>query len=115
MRHVLLVAAGGAVGSVARYLTGLALAPAPGGYPWATLAVNVVGSFALGMVLARWPAPGADLRVLLGVGFCGGFTTFSAFAAELTALPPARAGGYAALSLVLGAASVVAGRALVLR
>ena len=115
MRHMLLVAAGGAVGSVARHLVGRALAAVPGGYPWGTLVVNVAGAFVLGAVLARWPAPDADARALLGVGLCGGFTTFSALAAELTALPPARAGAYAAASLVLGVASVLAGRALVLR
>lgn len=115
MRQLLLVAAGGAAGSVARYLVGRALAGAPGGYPWGTLAVNVVGAFVLGAVLARWPAPDADARALLGVGLCGGFTTFSALAAELTALPPARAGAYATASLVLGVASVLAGRAIALR
>ncbi|MDF1504376.1 CrcB family protein [Roseisolibacter sp. H3M3-2] len=112
MRHVLLVAAGGAAGSVARFLVGRALAGVPGGYPWGTLAVNVAGSLLLGAVLARWPAPDAEARLWLGVGVCGGFTTFSAFAAELVTLPPARAAVYAAASLVLGGAAVLAGLAL---
>jgi CrcB protein len=112
MRQLLLVAAGGAAGSVARYLVGQALAGAPAAFPWGTLAVNAAGSLLLGVVLALWPAPAADARLLLGVGVCGGFTTFSAFAAELVALPPARAAGYAALSLALGVAAVLAGLAL---
>lgn len=117
---VLLVAAGGAVGSVARYLAGLAALGVPGHFPWGTLGVNVVGSFVLGMVLGALPA-GTTGRLLLGTGLCGGFTTFSAFSAEAVALAergaPGRAAGYALASVVLGvaaaAAGTVVGRALV--
>ncbi len=112
---VLLVAAGGAAGSVARYLVGVAAAGLAAHFPWATLAVNVAGSFALGLVLGALP-PGGPGRLLLGTGFCGGFTTFSAFSAEALALAErgaaGRAAAYAALSVGLGAAAALAGAAL---
>lgn len=74
------VAIGGAAGSVVRALVALAL---PARFPWATLLVNVAGSFLIGWLMVRGgPAeqPGADnWRSLWVVGFCGGFTTFSTF------------------------------------
>lgn len=77
---LLLVALGGATGSVARALIGMAL---PSRFPWATLLINVVGSCLIGGLMARVgtmePGPAATLRSLLVVGFCGGFTTFSTF------------------------------------
>jgi CrcB protein len=115
MRHMLLVAAGGAVGSVARHLVGRALAAVPGGYPWGHAGGQRRRRLRAGRRARPLARPGRRRPRLLGVGLCGGFTTFSALAAELTALPPARAGAYAAASLVLGVASVLAGRALVLR
>lgn len=85
MAPALLVAAAGALGALARYGVGVGL----GGraFPWATLTVNVVGSVALGYVLAgaaaRWePAVVAAVTV----GFLGAFTTFSTFSAETMAL-----------------------------
>lgn len=75
-----LVALGGAVGSVARALIGLALA---GRFPWGTLTVNIIGSLLIGWVMARAagtdPAVSARMVNLLAVGWCGGFTTFSTF------------------------------------
>lgn len=117
MRNVLAVAAGGAIGSVARYLLGRALTGPAALLPWGTLAVNGLGALALGLVLAAWPGDREALpRLLLGVGLCGGFTTFSAFSAELVALleqgHAARAAGYAAASLALGVAGVLVGLAL---
>ena len=74
------VALGGAVGSVARALVGMALRSS---FPWATLLINVTGSLLIGGLMARLgPAESesaASLRSLLVVGFCGGFTTFSTF------------------------------------
>ncbi len=74
------VALGGATGSVARALVGLALRSS---FPWATLLINVTGSLLIGGLMARLgPAESesaASLRSLLVVGFCGGFTTFSTF------------------------------------
>jgi CrcB protein len=84
-----LVAAGGAAGSVARVLLGGALARPATGLPLGTLAVNVLGSFAIGVVLRWTTAQGGSAdpwRALLASGFCGGFTTFSTFSAETAAL-----------------------------
>jgi CrcB protein len=77
---LLWVALGGAAGSVLRAVVGHAL---QGKFPWATLLINVVGSFVIGWVMVRVgalePAPAARLQALAAVGFCGGFTTFSTF------------------------------------
>lgn len=74
------VALGGALGSVLRALVAAAL---PSRLPWATLAVNFAGSLLIGWVLARLggfePAVAARIQAFVAVGFCGGFTTFSAF------------------------------------
>ncbi|MCX8997712.1 fluoride efflux transporter CrcB [Rhizobiaceae bacterium BDR2-2] len=90
MSNILLVAAGGAVGSVLRYLTGvLALRLVGPGFPWGTLAVNIVGSYLIGCVaeaLVRGVSAPLDLRLLLMTGLIGGFTTFSAFSLDLWVL-----------------------------
>lgn len=79
------VAAGGALGGVARYEVGLAANIAPGTVPWATLGVNLSGSLLLGVILAlvieRWP-PTRYVRPFAATGFCGGYTTFSAVMVE---------------------------------
>ena len=86
---VLLIAIGGAVGAVARHAVGSLLQdPAGNGFPWGTLAVNIAGSFLLATIarsieiLAAPPA----WRGLLAIGFCGSFTTFSAFGYETVRL-----------------------------
>jgi fluoride exporter len=83
---LVLVAFGGAIGACLRYLVGVwtltNLAP---GLPFATWSVNIAGSFAMGL-LAGWlvRVDGGDaLRLLLGVGVLGGFTTFSAFSLDI--------------------------------
>lgn len=104
---VLLVAAGGAAGSVLRYLVSLlALEWLGGGFPWGTLAVNVIGSGAIG-VLGGLGVQG-ELRLLLVTGLLGGFTTFSAFSLETGILAERHAGLaalYVAASLGLGLAA----------
>jgi CrcB protein len=87
MQSVLLVAFGGALGAVARYGTGIvALRLGIGGFPWATLFVNVLGGLVMG-ALAGWLSEGAPaLRLFLGVGVLGGFTTFSAFSIDVVRL-----------------------------
>lgn len=74
------VALGGALGSVARVLVGLALTTR---FPWATLLVNVSGSLLIGWLITRIgpgdTAAAVSLRNLLVAGFCGGYTTFSTF------------------------------------
>lgn len=90
MNQIILVAAGGAVGSVCRYLVGVGLLRLAGpAFPWGTLAVNLVGCFAIGLlaelIVARFGAS-PEMRLLLITGFLGGFTTFSAFALDAVSL-----------------------------
>ncbi len=107
-----LVMLGGAVGSGARYLTGAAMLSAFGpGYPYGTLAVNLLGGLLMGALvglLARGGV-GETWRLLLGVGLLGGFTTFSAFSLDIATMIERGALGTAlgyALATVIG--SVVA-------
>ena len=113
MRNALAVALGGAAGSVLRYWMGLALLGASRGFPVNTLLINVAGSLVLGAVLAFVPVANVPARLLLGTGFCGGFTTFSTFSGEIVALAergqPGRAAAYAAGSVALGVAAMLGG------
>jgi CrcB protein len=112
---LLAVAIGGAVGSVARYLTTLVLAPWAAAFPIATLGVNVLGAFLIGLFARLFGGPDADpvLRLALTTGVCGGFTTFSAMSAEtVTLVQQGRAGRavlYVLLSLVLGIGATALG------
>lgn len=113
----LLVAAGGAVGSVLRYGVSLLAAGHFGaGFPWGTLAVNVLGSAGIGF--AAGLGVQGEARLLLVTGLLGGFTTFSAFSLE-TGLLFERAwwlaASYVAASLVLGLAAFGIAYALVRR
>lgn len=106
---------GGGLGSVCRYLVGHLFAMRCAvGFPWGTLAVNVVGSLLIGFLsafLLRRDA--ASARLFLVTGFCGGFTTFSTFSNELIQLFRESACGmavfYALTSLLLGVAMCFAG------
>jgi CrcB protein len=75
---------GGSIGCACRVLVGHYLGR-PSGFPWATFAINVLGSFLLGVLFAC-TKDRAHWYFLLGAGFCGGFTTFSAFSLETLAL-----------------------------
>jgi CrcB protein len=90
MKLLLLVAAGGAFGSAARYLIAILSVQLFGqGYPWGTLAVNVAGSFLMGLFIALSAerlSMSEELRALIAVGFLGGFTTFSAFSLDFAVL-----------------------------
>jgi CrcB protein len=116
MKQVLLVAIGGALGSAARYGLGVAAARLLGlGYPWGTLAVNVIGGLAMGVLFARVGPEQESLRLLLGVGALGGFTTFSAFSLEALRLMeqgPRQAMLYMVASVALSVAACWAGFAL---
>ena len=117
--HLLLVMLGGAVGAGLRHLVGrAALALAGPAWPWGTLTVNLAGGLLMGLLagtLAR-TGGGENLRLLLGVGVLGGFTTFSAFSLEVAtmiergALLPAAF--YAALSVVGAVLALFGGLAL---
>ena len=117
-RQVGNASAGGAAGSVARYLVSLALhGTAVAAVPLGTLAVNVVGSFVIGLIgglsASGHTDVGAGFRLLLTTGFCGGFTTFSTFVNE--AFCTARSGEvigaavYVGAGVVLGLLAVAAG------
>lgn len=119
-RGVLLVALGGALGCVARYLVGAWLTR--GAYPWGTLAVNLAGSFAIAVILFAGLAQGGlgpDARLFAVTGVLGGFTTMSAFAYETTAFVDAgqawRGAGYVLLTVAGCLAMAFLGRALALR
>lgn len=113
----LYVALGGGIGAVGRYQLGRLVTNMAGQgttFPWATMAVNVVGSLAMGLLFG-WLARSAlaaqtneTLRLLLGVGLLGGFTTFSAFSVEMMTLVQRGFLGQAAL---YAGASVIAGMA----
>jgi len=86
-RLVGLVALGGALGSVARY--GVTGALSRGDFPWGTFAVNISGTFALGVLFFYALGRGdlsTEVRVFLSIGFFGGYTTFSTFGVETVAL-----------------------------
>ncbi|QNA91645.1 CrcB family protein [Microbacterium sp. Se63.02b] len=109
LRRLFLVAIGGTVGTAARL--GLGLVLPDGGFPAAVLVANVVGSFLIGVLAARLPAT-ADLRLLLGTGVLGGFTTYSAFTTGTLSLwvhEPLLAFAYAVGSLVLGLGAATLG------
>lgn len=90
MNRTLLVAVGGVVGSVARYwISGWVQGLDGAQFPVGTLAVNVLGSFAIGAIMTlslERGMIGPEVRILLTTGFCGGFTTMSTFSYETMAL-----------------------------
>lgn len=85
MKQVLLVFIGGGFGSALRYLISKYLNNAEGSFPYGTFAVNILGSLLIGLVLGfaiKNNTLNSNQTLLLATGFCGGFTTFSAFAFE---------------------------------
>lgn len=117
---VLWVALGGAIGSSLRFGAGEVMRrlPAFAQFPWGTLLINVVGSLLLGWFL-RWSSATdttPQFRAFVAIGVCGGFTTFSSFAAENLALlqggQVTRAAAHALLSLTLTVGAAFLGYAL---
>jgi fluoride exporter len=110
-RNILFVAAGGAIGSVIRYAVSLLIQNK--NFPYATLAVNIIGCFFIGLILGHFSKEN-DLqwRLLLATGICGGFTTFSAFSAETLLLIEQQrffpALIYISVSIVLGVTATFA-------
>ncbi|KGF68701.1 camphor resistance protein CrcB [Hoeflea sp. BAL378] len=90
MNGLVLVFLGGGLGAMARHLASMAVMRVSGGrFPWGTMAVNILGSLAMGLLiawLARRSAGDSHLRLLLATGFLGGFTTFSAFSLDVATL-----------------------------
>jgi fluoride exporter len=103
------VAAGGALGGMARYELGAVWPTSPGGFPWVTFVINVVGSLVLGVVLTvvveQWP-PSRYVRPFLATGVCGGFTTWSTFMTDSTLLTK---DGHAGLAATYVVATLAAG------
>ena len=124
MTRVVLVALGGAIGSVARYGVGALAAQLLGStFPWGTLLVNLSGSFLIAVVMhvaLAGTAISLELRIFLTTGIMGGFTTYSSFNYETLALINQRAYGLAGLNVsatvvgcfLSGLLGLAAGRAL---
>ena len=109
---VLWVMVAGAVGSGARYLVALAMAGAT--FPYGTLTVNLSGSFLLGIVahLSLSGTLSVDARTVIGVGFLGGFTTYSSFNQETLTMLTGGTAGAAVLNIVITLAGGLAAGAL---
>ena len=103
IRNLLLVALGGAGGSVLRYL----LSNMNTSFPWGTFAVNVLGSFLIGLLVGLMSKGvlSPEMKLLLVTGFCGGFTTFSAFANESFSMM--KAGDVLLTALYVGASVII--------
>jgi len=118
MLNLLLVAVGGAVGAVCRYLLGIATFRTLGpGFPYGTLGANVIGGVLMGVLVGvlalRGGADQEKWRLLLGVGVLGGFTTFSSFSLEVGLMIERRtyviAAAYSLASVVLSVAALFLG------
>ncbi|WP_395787892.1 CrcB family protein [Aquimonas sp.] len=117
LHSLLLVMAGGALGAGARFLLGSWLLRQLGsGFPWGTFAVNIIGSFAAGVLLVYLQKPDAApwLRPLLMTGLLGGLTTYSALMVDCLLLwreldKPELALIYLALTLIVGALALLIG------
>jgi CrcB protein len=117
-QYLVLVAAGGVPGALARYGLGLAI-PSPGQWPLPTLVINLSGAFALGWLLESLARKGPDegrrrlIRLAAGTGFLGAFTTYSTFSVETVQLfsagRAADAFGYLAASVLGGTLATFSG------
>ncbi len=119
MIKCLIVGAGGAIGAIGRYLIGLLPMNPENGFPVKTFLINVIGCFIIGIIaaLADKNAVNPNLVLLIKVGICGGFTTFSSFALETEGLIAKGSTGvalmYVILSLVCGVLAVFAAEKMV--
>jgi CrcB protein len=114
----LIVMAGGALGTLARYLVSLLALPISGNLPWGTIIINITGSLLIGffgtLTLAHGRFPVSEnVRLFVMIGFCGGYTTFSSFSLQTLDLLRSGATGRAAVnvvaSMILCVAAVAAG------
>lgn len=116
MNSILYVMSGGAIGAAMRYGLSRAIPVSAGGWPWPTFIANISGGFLMG-VLAGWllrsGGSAEPLRLFVGVGILGGFTTFSAFSLETAAMIQrgqlGAAVGYAGASVLLALGATFAG------
>ena len=122
LRELAAVFAGGVAGAMARAGVAEWLPAEPGQWPWATFLVNVAGAYALGWFTTRLTErlpQSAYRRPLLGTGFCGAFTTFSAVQVEVVNMLDAHryglAAAYATVSIVAGYAALMLATAYVRR
>ena len=112
---VVALACEGALGAPARFLLERTMTDRLGhGFPWGTTCVNLLGSFALGLVagLGEFRSLDHDIARVVAVGFLGAFTTFSTFAVESTRLAPGRRIAYVGISVIGGIGLAGAGLAL---
>lgn len=123
IKDILLIGIGGGVGSILRYATHTCISRHWGNqFPWGTLLVNVLGCFLIGLFIGlfeRFLPPHPSLRLLFITGFCGGYTTFSTFAAENIGLFQSgnllSALAYIGVSIVLGILAVWIGVVLIVK
>ena len=120
MIECLAVGIGGFIGSVCRYLIGLLRIEMDSGFPVKTLAINVIGAFLISLIVvlaSKDKGINPQLVLMLKVGVCGGFTTFSTFAYESVGLIKGghfmTALAYICISVVLGIAAIFAAELLV--
>ena len=119
MIKCMIVGAGGAIGAIGRYLMGLLPMNPENGFPVKTFLINVIGCFIIGIIaaLADKNAVNPNLVLLIKVGICGGFTTFSSFALETEGLIAKVSTGvalmYVILSLVCGVLAVFAAEKMI--
>lgn len=116
IKNIAVVGAGSFIGGMARYIVSVLMKGIGKGFPWATLAVNLLGCFLIGLLwgyFSRSASESSKWALFLSVGLCGGFTTFSTFSKE--SLMMLQAGnfwgfaGYIVLSVTAGVVLVALG------
>ena len=120
MKNILMIGIGGMVGSMARYLTATYFSRLfPSTFPYGTFAVNIIGCLVIGLIFGlseRYSWFTSDWRIFLATGFCGGYTTFSAFAVENVELLQQSNyltfASYSIASFTLGLLAVIIGMSL---
>ena len=120
LKNLLLVGLGGSIGSMARYAVSLLIRSKS--FPYATLSVNIIGSFIIGVVFAmsiKETGLSNNWRLFLATGICGGFTTFSAFSLEnMELLQNGKIGmalSYIIFSILLGIIATFLGYQLIIK
>ena len=107
VKNILAVGLGSFIGGAGRYLISVAMKGVAGGFPWATMLVNLLGSFMIGLFtsyLNKSVSDGGILALFLTYGICGGFTTFSTFSRESSVM--LQGGNYLGVMCYIGASVV---------